>query len=53
MNFAYLEAKVLLCTLLQRFQFRLAPGQTREVTPNVTVTLSIRDGLRVLALPRK
>ena len=53
MNFAYLEAKVLVCALCQRFRLRLAPDQTREVEPNVTVTLSIRNGLRVVAIPRE
>jgi cytochrome P450 len=44
-HFAWMEAVLLLTTLLQRFQFRLAPGQ--KVEPQPVLTLRPKHGMRM------
>lgn len=49
-NFALIEAKLVLATLLQRFRFELLPGQ--DLRPDPAVTLRPRAGLRMRLHPR-
>jgi cytochrome P450 len=44
-HFAWMEAVLLLTVLLQRFQFRLAPGQ--QIVPQPLVTLRSKYGMRM------
>jgi cytochrome P450 len=48
--FATTEAMVLLATVAQRFQLRLAPGH--KVEPQGLITLRARHGMQMLLLPR-
>jgi cytochrome P450 len=48
--FAWMEGALVLATLLQRWRFRLIPGQTFE--PQSLITLRPKHGVRVLAEPR-
>ncbi|XP_078418090.1 cholesterol 24-hydroxylase-like [Cetorhinus maximus] len=48
--FAQMEAKVILCKFLQRFEFQLMPGQTYEILD--TGTLRPRDGVVCTLTPR-
>ncbi|XP_067894559.1 cholesterol 24-hydroxylase-like [Heterodontus francisci] len=48
--FAQMEAKVILCKFLQRFEFQLVPGQTYEIMD--TGTLRPQDGVVCTLTPR-
>lgn len=50
-SFAMMEARLLLATLAQRYQLRLAPGQTVNTEP--LITLRPKDGLRMRVEPRQ
>lgn len=50
-HFAWMEAVLLLATLLQRAQFRLAPGQVVE--PEPLITLRARYGMRMVIRERR
>ncbi|ORX61455.1 cytochrome P450 [Hesseltinella vesiculosa] len=50
-NLATLEALVALSMLLKRFKFTLVPGQ--NITYNTSLTLPMKDGLRVMIEHRK
>lgn len=50
-HFAWMEAVLVLATLLQRFQFRLAPGQIVE--PEPLITLRARYGMRMRICDRR
>ena len=49
-HFAWMEAVLILAGLLQRFQFRLAPGQSVE--PEPLITLRPRYGMRMRVCAR-
>ncbi|MFV8754574.1 cytochrome P450 [Nannocystaceae bacterium ST9] len=49
-NFALIEAKLVLATLLQRFRLELLPGQ--DLRPDPAVTLRPRQGLQMRLHPR-
>ena len=51
-NFALLEAKLMIATILLRWDFRLAPKQNQPIL-DFKVTLVPRDGLRAIVTPRK
>jgi cytochrome P450 len=50
MDMAYLEAKVMLCTLLQSLQVRLVPGFV--VQPKAALILTAKNGVQVHLRPR-
>ncbi|MBL9004851.1 MAG: cytochrome P450 [Myxococcales bacterium] len=50
-HFAWMEAVLVLATLLQRVQFRLAPGQVVE--PDPLITLRARYGMRMRVCARR
>ncbi len=50
-HFAWMEAVLVLATLLQRYQFRLAPGQAVE--PEPLITLRARHGMRMRVCARR
>lgn len=45
-NFAIMEAKIVLCTILQRFRFCLSPGYTHA--PTTVLTLRPEHGMQIL-----
>jgi cytochrome P450 len=49
--FAWMEGALLLTTLLQKWRFRLLPGQKFE--PQSLITLRPKNGVRVIAEARK
>ncbi len=49
-HFAWMEAVLMLSTLLQRFQFRLVPGQSVELSP--MLTLRSKHGMRLRVCAR-
>lgn len=49
-SFAWMEATLLLATLAQLWQLRLAPGHTVTLQP--LITLRPRDGMRMVVTPR-
>jgi cytochrome P450 len=49
-SFAWMEGELLLATIAQRWQPRLAPGYPRGLQPQVT--LRPRDGMRMIMEPR-
>jgi cytochrome P450 len=49
-SFAWMEGALVLATLLQRWKFRLCPGQTFE--PQSLITLRPKHGVQVVAEPR-
>ena len=44
-NFAMLEAKVILASILQRFNIELVPGQ--KIEPSVMITVRVKGGLMI------
>ncbi len=50
-NFALIEAKLVLATLLQRYRFELLPGQ--DLRPDPAITLRPRAGLRMRVHARR
>src|SRR6202034_2102461 len=50
-SFAMMEAVLLLATLAQRYQIRLAPGCVVEPSP--TITLRPKHGIKVILSQRK
>jgi cytochrome P450 len=50
-HFAWMEAVLVLATLLQRYQFRLAPGQ--QVEPEPLITLRPRHGMQMRVCARR
>eukprot|EP00455_Lapot_gusevi_P030418 TRINITY_DN3273_c0_g1_i3.p1 TRINITY_DN3273_c0_g1~~TRINITY_DN3273_c0_g1_i3.p1 ORF type:complete len:497 (-),score=116.61 TRINITY_DN3273_c0_g1_i3:90-1580(-) len=49
-SFAFLEAKVIVVMLLQRFNFKLSAGQ--KIVPQVAITLRARYGITLELTPR-
>jgi cytochrome P450 len=49
--FAWMEGVLVLATLLQRWRFRLVPGQKFE--PQSLITLRPKNGVRIVAEPRR
>ncbi|MEM7116239.1 MAG: cytochrome P450 [Chloroflexota bacterium] len=49
-SFAMMEAHLILATMAQRFRFNIAPNQTIE--PNPLITLSPKEGLKMEAVAR-
>lgn len=50
-SFAMMEARLLLATIAQRYELRLAPGQTVDMNP--MITLNPKDGLPMTLHTRK
>jgi len=50
-NMAYQEVKVAMCTILQRFTFERADNS--PVTYKLSLTMPIKNGLKVYPIPRK
>ncbi|KAI5083145.1 hypothetical protein GOP47_0002888 [Adiantum capillus-veneris] len=48
-NFAMLEAKTVLCMVLQKFRFRLSPGYRHA--PTLVLTLQAENGMQILLEP--
>eukprot|EP00250_Pteridium_aquilinum_P020951 c24998_g1_i2 orf=391-1965(+) len=49
-NFALIEAKIILCMLLQRFRFRLSPGYKHS--PTSSITMQPEHGMQIIVEPR-
>ena len=50
-GFAMMEARLILATMIQQFDFELMPDQ--EVVPLTLITMSIRDGLKMRVTRRR
>jgi cytochrome P450 len=50
-RFAWMEGVIVLAAIAQKWRFRLAPGQ--QVEPLPLITLRVKNGLRMIAEPRR